>query len=182
MSSSSSSAILQKGGVVVGSGADGVTEDEYKTWKCLYPNYIDKSKSVKEGRRITSCKAVDRPSLGEIVEVLQMMRVPYVVENKAYSRDWMVRGRVRVNLEAVTDQSINTSTSHFVPLFPTASLEMKLMCKLGSEIPKLKSHMDRLAKEAAAIKALEAKAAKEAAASAQPSSSSKKAGKAGKRK
>lgn len=44
-----------------------------------------------------------------MVEVLQKYNVPFIVENKAYSRDWLVRGRVRVNLMAVKDDSVNTS-------------------------------------------------------------------------
>lgn len=80
-------------------------------YQCIYPNYIDKSKSLKEGRRITACKAVDRPVLPELIEVLTSLNIPHVVENKAYSRDWMVRGRIRVNLHAVSDDTVNTSMS-----------------------------------------------------------------------
>jgi len=112
MSSSSASSVLLKGDVVLGKGAESVTEDEYKTWKCIYPNYIDKSKSVGEGRRVSVCKAVDRPTLGEIIEALQLLSVPYVVENKAYPRDWLVRGRIRVNLAGISDNSFDTSTSY----------------------------------------------------------------------
>lgn len=39
-----------------------------------------------------------------------MLNIPYVVENKAYSRDWMIRGRIRLNFAAVSDPSVNTST------------------------------------------------------------------------
>ena len=38
-----------------------------------------------------------------------MFNIPYVVENKAYSRDWLVRGRMRVNLGVVTNEAVNTS-------------------------------------------------------------------------
>lgn len=117
MSSSSASGVLLKGDVVLGKGAETASEDEYKTWKCIYPNYIDKSKSVKEGRRVTACKAVDRPTLGEIVEALQLLNAPYVIENKAYPRDWLVRGRIRVNIAEIPDKSVDTSTlfiSHMI--------------------------------------------------------------------
>ena len=91
-----------------------------------------------------------------MIEVLQALRIPYVVENKAYSRDWMIRGRIRVNLAAVTDDTLNTSMTRLLPFshfFP----EMKLMRRLGSEIPLLKSRSERLAREAAAVKAMESK-------------------------
>ena len=109
MSSSSASSVLLKGDVVLGKGAETASEDEYKLWKVIYPNYIDKSKSVKEGRRVSAHKAIDRPTLADIVEALQVLNVPYVIENKAYPRDWLVRGRVRVNLSAISDDSMNTS-------------------------------------------------------------------------
>jgi signal recognition particle subunit SEC65 len=106
MSSSSASNVLLKGDVVLGKGAETTSPEDYKSWQC---NYIDKSKSVKQGRRVSVCKAVDRPSLGEIVEALQLLGIPYVIENKAYPRDWLIRGRVRVNLSVVSDESMNTS-------------------------------------------------------------------------
>ena len=115
MSSSSASNNLLKGDVVLGKGAESVTEEAYKLWQCIYPNYIDKSKSVKQGRRISVCKAVDRPTLGEIVEALQVLGIPYVIENKAYPRDWLIRGRVRMNLSSVSDESMNTSMLNIAP-------------------------------------------------------------------
>lgn len=77
--------------------------------QCIYPNYIDKSKSVKEGRRLTLNRSVDRPSLGEMIEICQKYSIPFVAENKAYSRDWLTRGRLRVNLNAVEEETVNTS-------------------------------------------------------------------------
>jgi hypothetical protein len=48
------------------------------------------------------------------------------------------------------------------------------MCRLGSEIPKLKSRAERLLKEEAAAKALEAKAAKAEAAAVKKATKKKK--------
>ena len=55
---------------------------------------------------------MERPLVGEMIEVLHRYNVPFVLENKAYSRDWLVRGRLRVNLSSVSDESVNTSMYH----------------------------------------------------------------------
>ena len=77
--------------------------------QCIYPNYIDKSKSTKQGRRLSHAKSVERPTVGEMLEIVQKYGIPFVLENKAYSRDWLIRGRIRVNLNDVKDESVNTS-------------------------------------------------------------------------
>ena len=95
------------------SSRDGRYEMLSKTFviyfQCIYPNYIDRTKSVKEGRRVTLNRAVDRPSVGEMIEICQKYSIPFVAENKAYSRDWLTRGRLRVNLSSVSDESVDTS-------------------------------------------------------------------------
>ena len=95
-----------------------------------------------------------------MIEVLQKYNVPFVLENKAYSRDWLVRGRIRVNLTAVKDDTVNTSMYRNLHFYST--LEIKLMQRMAAEIPTLKSRAERLAKEAAQLEALERTKDKEA--------------------
>ena len=64
---------------------------------------------MKEGRRLTVNRAVDRPSIAEMIEICQKYSIPFVAENKASSRDWLTRGRLRVNLNAVANEALNTS-------------------------------------------------------------------------
>ena len=85
---------------------------------------------------MTVCKAVMRPSLTDMMEICKMLYIPFVVENKAYPRDWMSRGRIRVKLSGLAE---------------TVNTKMKLMSKMGSMIPQLKSYTERIAKEEAML-------------------------------
>ncbi|KAJ4462910.1 putative signal recognition particle subunit SRP19 [Paratrimastix pyriformis] len=70
-----------------------------KRWHVVYPTYIDKEKTIQQGRRIGKELAVENPSATEIAECLKKMGIESVVENKAYPGDWLnCRQRVRVNL------------------------------------------------------------------------------------
>ena len=93
-------------------------------------------------------KAVERPTVGEMIEICQKYGVPFVLENKAYSRDWLVRGRLRVNLGSVDNEEVNT--------------KIKLMNRMCIEIPALASRAERLKKEAAQLAAVEKTQEKEA--------------------
>jgi signal recognition particle subunit SRP19 len=68
----------------------------------IYPTYLDSLKTVKLGRRIPKEIAVDKPTVMEISEVLQSLRLRHVIEpHKGYSRDvesrWYNLGRVLVD-------------------------------------------------------------------------------------
>ena len=68
----------------------------------IYPTYLDSSKTVKLGRRLAKADAVDSPTVMEISEVLQGLRLRHVIEpHKGYSRDvesrWYNLGRVLVD-------------------------------------------------------------------------------------
>lgn len=68
-------------------------------WKCVYPNYIDKLKKRKDGRRISQDDAIESPGIAEIVGACEALGLVTIVEDKCYPRDWMIRGRVRVQLK-----------------------------------------------------------------------------------
>ncbi|KAF9897280.1 signal recognition particle subunit [Lobosporangium transversale] len=65
---------------------------------CIYPCYIDGTKTVAEGRRISLSKAcVKQPWAKDIVEALKELRLSQAFEpGKTHPRDWANRGRVRV--------------------------------------------------------------------------------------
>jgi signal recognition particle subunit SEC65 len=111
--SSNQAGVLGRGQTIAGCGAETATEEQYSRWKCIYPNYIDACKFPKEGRKISLKQAVERPVLGEMIEICQKHNIPYVVENKAYSRDWLIRGRLRLNLSSITDESLNSSMTMY---------------------------------------------------------------------
>ncbi|XP_028313788.1 signal recognition particle 19 kDa protein isoform X2 [Gouania willdenowi] len=70
---------------------------------CVYPVYINSKKTLAEGRRIPSEKAVENPSCAEIKDVLTAAGMNVYVENKIHPREWnrdvTFRGRVRVQLK-----------------------------------------------------------------------------------
>ncbi|KAL6458773.1 hypothetical protein MHYP_G00322450 [Metynnis hypsauchen] len=71
---------------------------------CIYPAYINSKKTLAEGRRIPSEKAVENPSCAEIRDVLAAAEMNvYVEQPRMYPREWnrdaQFRGRVRVQIK-----------------------------------------------------------------------------------
>ncbi|XP_028851016.1 signal recognition particle 19 kDa protein isoform X2 [Denticeps clupeoides] len=70
---------------------------------CIYPAYINSKRTLAEGRRIASEKAVENPTCAEIRDVLTAAGMNVHVENKMYPREWnrdvQFRGRVRVQVK-----------------------------------------------------------------------------------
>mmetsp|Transcript_21901 Transcript_21901/g.46543 ORF Transcript_21901/g.46543 Transcript_21901/m.46543 type:complete len:162 (+) Transcript_21901:99-584(+) len=99
-------------------------------WNIIYPNYINSKKTVPEGRRIALAKAVEHPHPAEMAEICEYLKIPHVLEmDKAYPRDWLIRGRVRVMLK--------TAEGAFT--HPELHTKKDVMAKMGELIPKLKS-------------------------------------------
>eukprot|EP01070_Trichotokara_eunicae_P002506 Trichotokara_eunicae@DN2697_c0_g1_i1.p1 len=80
-----------------GPGVD--TETDYSRWEIIYPSYLDAKKKLSEGRRICQKKAVDAPTVAELGEICAFLKVPFIIEDKTYPRDILVRGRLRVELK-----------------------------------------------------------------------------------
>jgi len=77
---------------------------DYSRFVTIYPNYIDSTKSIKQGRRISTSHAVSTPTLSDISEVLQSFSVRHAIQPyKGYSRDmesqWDNCGRILVDFE-----------------------------------------------------------------------------------
>lgn len=71
-----------------------------KKWVVIYPVYINSKKTIAEGRRINASKACENPSCTEIYDCCNHLKLPCAIEiEKAYPRDFMQRGRVRVMLK-----------------------------------------------------------------------------------
>jgi len=73
---------------------------EYKGKKIVvYPQYLDSTKSRKEGRRLSLKYAVSSPRIDEIVEAAESLGLnPVVEEDKKYPRNWWLStGRVVVD-------------------------------------------------------------------------------------
>eukprot|EP00931_Biecheleriopsis_adriatica_P009299 TRINITY_DN110374_c0_g1_i1.p1 TRINITY_DN110374_c0_g1~~TRINITY_DN110374_c0_g1_i1.p1 ORF type:complete len:162 (-),score=30.14 TRINITY_DN110374_c0_g1_i1:49-534(-) len=98
-------------------------------WQILYPNYINSKKTVQEGRRIAAEKACEHPRPQEMAEICEYLKIPHVLEmDKAYPRDWLLRGRLRVLLKTPEGK------------FTHSEIHSKkdVMLKMGELIPKLK--------------------------------------------
>ncbi|XP_057365145.1 signal recognition particle 19 kDa protein-like [Daphnia carinata] len=104
-------------------------------WICIYPAYIDSSKTRVAGRRVPKSRAVERPTCNEISDVLQAANFKVGVEPKFYSRESSkeeeMRGRVRVQLKNEDGSPVN-------PGFPTRD---SLFLYIGEKIPHLKSRV-----------------------------------------
>ncbi|CAK9147472.1 unnamed protein product [Ilex paraguariensis] len=71
-----------------------------KKWIVLYPIYINSKKTIAEGRRVNAFKGCENPSCAEIGDCCGHLKLPFAIEiDKAYPRDFMQRGRVRVLLK-----------------------------------------------------------------------------------
>ncbi|CAJ0573688.1 unnamed protein product, partial [Mesorhabditis spiculigera] len=101
-------------------------------WVVIYPAYISK-KTLVEGRRIPLAEAVDAPNVPEIVDVLNSIPLPNLVETKMYPRDQLrstlCQGRVRVQLfsedgtplvpEITTRQALYKHVAKLIPMLKT---------------------------------------------------------------
>eukprot|EP00400_MALV-I_sp_L67-5_P000807 gene807-984_t len=139
-------------------------------WYMVYPNYIDKNKTIPEGRRIPKEKAVENPQLEEIAEICRNLGLKNVGEAKCYPRDWLTPGRVRVELKDANGSSVH----------PEIKTKKQLMLKLSEQIKLLKSRVEKGAPDSAL--AMMMKQGKEFANPAEAKAQSKKEEKKNKKK
>mmetsp|Transcript_105985 Transcript_105985/g.147763 ORF Transcript_105985/g.147763 Transcript_105985/m.147763 type:complete len:115 (-) Transcript_105985:106-450(-) len=103
---------------------------EAKRWKSIYPAYLDKNKTVKEGRRVPKEKGVERPTVQEIGEICQYYELKFHIEvRKAYPKDWINPGRVKILFKDEDGKVFND----------TVPSKKEFLLKAGELIPKLKS-------------------------------------------
>jgi len=111
----------------IGGGGGGGFTWKHDTRMCIYAPYIDKNKTVKQGRKLRKELCCDRPFPFEIKEAIEKgMNLPCELEDKCYSRDFWERGRVRVeyknedgtpkNPEFPTRRSILIECARLVPM------------------------------------------------------------------
>jgi len=98
-----------------------------KKWMVIYPVYINSKKTIAEGRRIGAEKACENPTCLEINDCCQHLKIPCAIElDKAYPRDFMQRGRVRVMLKREDGSPVN----------PTITSKKQLMIRVAELVPK----------------------------------------------
>ncbi|XP_054798520.1 signal recognition particle 19 kDa protein-like [Prosopis cineraria] len=98
-----------------------------KKWIVLYPVYMNSKKTVAEGRRISSSKACENPTCAEIGDCCSYLKLPFAIEiDKAYPRDFMQRGRVRVLLKKEDG----------TPFDPSITSRKSLMLRIAEMVPR----------------------------------------------
>ncbi|XP_031095504.1 signal recognition particle 19 kDa protein [Ipomoea triloba] len=106
-----------------------------KKWIVFYPIYINSKKTIAEGRRISVSKACENPTCAEIQDCCNHLKVPSAIEiDKAYPRDFMQRGRVRVLLKKEDGTLYN----------PAISSRKQLMIHVAELVPR---HPNRTKKQ-----------------------------------
>lgn len=93
-------------------------------FQCIYPSYLDSTKSIKFGRRIPSHLAVPRPTLSDLSSALQLLSVRHVVQPyKGYSRDpttlWDNPGRLLVDVSQYNKSSLLKLMAARIPTLST---------------------------------------------------------------
>lgn len=83
-----------------------------KTWTIVYPSYLDSKHLKSEGRKVPKSISVESPTLMEISEVLSFFKLHHCLENKAYPRDILERGRVKVKLLDDLKKPLNSEISN----------------------------------------------------------------------
>ncbi|XP_028776162.1 signal recognition particle 19 kDa protein-like [Neltuma alba] len=98
-----------------------------KKWIVLYPVYMNSKKTVAEGRRIGLSKACENPTCAEIGDCCSYLKLPFAIEiDKAYPRDFMQRGRVRVLLKKEDGTLYN----------PSITSRKSLMLRIAEMVPR----------------------------------------------
>ncbi|KAG2726726.1 hypothetical protein I3843_01G122800 [Carya illinoinensis] len=106
-----------------------------KKWTVFYPVYINSKKTVAEGRRISVSNACENPTCAEIADCCSHLKLPFAIEiDKAYPRDFMQRGRVRVLLKKEDGTLCN----------PAISSRKQLMLRVAELVPR---HPGRVKKQ-----------------------------------
>ena len=90
--------------------------EQRKKWPVIYPAYIDADKTIAQGRKVSKEDSVKFPMKGmmqvntqngpmpvdktavDIAQATALLGLQGMIESKAYSRDILMRGRVRVQI------------------------------------------------------------------------------------
>ncbi|CAN3375681.1 hypothetical protein DIURU_001241 [Diutina rugosa] len=105
------------------------TEEEkakFKQFRVVYPCYFDKNRSVSEGRRVSSDRAVANPLAKTISDACRSFGIPTLLElDKTHPQDFGNPGRVRVMLKDDVGTFLNPEFKHKRHLFNAISDYLK---------------------------------------------------------
>ncbi|KAF9942255.1 signal recognition particle subunit [Modicella reniformis] len=90
--------------------------EQFKDWMCVYPCYVDGTKTVAEGRRIAKSKAcVNQPWAKDIVDALKELRF-----SQAFENELLIKLAVEINKMHAKEER----HSEFSPLSPLTPLSI----------------------------------------------------------
>ncbi|KAK8799754.1 hypothetical protein WA588_002579 [Blastocystis sp. NMH] len=108
----------------------------------MYPSYLDKNMSVKDGRRVPSDCACENPSLMDVMNACSKLGLDCLAEPKRYPKRWWVMGRCRIRIHNADGSPCITNINNRKDLFR----------EVGKVIPGIREEMKRAAPQPAAAK------------------------------
>ncbi|KJE89180.1 hypothetical protein CAOG_00700 [Capsaspora owczarzaki ATCC 30864] len=95
-------------------------------WVVVYPIYINSRKTLEQGRRLGVGYCCDSPTAQEVALVVKAnLKLECILEwEKAYPRDFMQRGRVRVQLFDANKKPLNSGIPNRQTLLKYIALQI----------------------------------------------------------
>ena len=94
----------------------------WKNFPVIWPNNIDKNKTIAEGRRISIEEGCENPEIEKMGYICHLLNLQHVyLPFKYYPRDYMVRGKLHVQI----------ADEDGIPFLPEIPTKKALMVKLG---------------------------------------------------
>lgn len=95
-------------------------------WVVIYPVYINSKKTLAEGRRISTSKACENPTVVEIGDCCQYLKLPCAIEVRMYLLSVslcpsLVQSLLQVS--ASDSSACENKGLHFLLLYPVSSLD-----------------------------------------------------------
>ena len=73
-------------------------QKDVKSWIVMYPAYIDESLTLEEGRKVSKALALQNPTVIELKQACDRLKLTAVMEKKFYPRQQWVMGRLKIQM------------------------------------------------------------------------------------
>ncbi|CAD8181667.1 unnamed protein product [Paramecium octaurelia] len=116
---------------------------ESKTWKTIYPPYIDSTLTTAQGRRLGKTNCVPYPQLMEISQCLSSLGLRHVIDQHAgFPRDIFKQGRIKVRLYAEDKKPYNPQVQCKHTLLQSIAKLIKSIPNRKVEVPPYINQME----------------------------------------
>lgn len=124
-------------------------------FQVVYPNYLDSTKTVKQGRRLAAAAAVPRPTVSDLSQALQQLRLRHVIQPyKGYSPDpncvWDNPGRCLVDVSNHKKKELLALLAGRIPALSERKVRLERQAAAELEQQRVKEEEERAAATAAA--------------------------------